>query len=247
MKCEESRSHLEAYRDGELDLTNTLGVEAHLRDCDACSRAYEQLGSLRTALRSESFRFQPTGDFEARLKTALRREAGTRSQKFNWRWLVPALSTAGLLIVFSLIFLSRSPSDDTVAREVVSSHVRSLMAANHLVDVPSEDRHTVKPWFDGKLDFSPPVKDLSEKDFALIGGRLDYIENRPVAALIYQRRKHQINVFIWPTASRDSRPVIQVQQGYNVIHWIKSGMNYWAISDLNVAELQQLQEEIEKE
>ena len=247
MKCEESRSHLEAYRDGELDLTNSLELEAHLRDCAACSQGYDQLGSLRTALRSESFRFQPTVDFETRLKTSLRREAGTRSQIFNWRWLVPALSTAGLLIVFSLIFISRSPSDDTVAREVVSSHVRSLMAANHLIDVPSSDSHTVKPWFDGKLDFSPPVKDFAEQDFLLIGGRLDYIENRPVAALIYQRRKHQINVFIWPTASRDSRPAVQVQQGYNLIHWIKSGMTYWAISDLNAAELQQLQEEIEKQ
>src|SRR5690349_7812242 len=166
MKCEESRSHLNAYCDGELDLTDTLELEEHLRDCAACSLAYEQLGSLRTGLRSESLRFQPTAAFESRLRTSLRHEAGAQRQKLYWRWLVPALSAAGLLIVFGLFFIARSPADDVVAREVVSSHVRSLMAANHLIDVQSKDTHTVKPWFDGKLDFSPPVKDFAEQDFA---------------------------------------------------------------------------------
>jgi anti-sigma factor RsiW len=247
MKCEESQSHLNAYCDGELDLTDTLELEEHLRDCATCSLAYDQFGSLQTGLRGESLRFQPTAAFESRLRKTLRDEAGTRPQKLNWRWLVPALSAAGLLIAFSFFFIARSPGDDAVAREIVSSHVRSLMATNHLIDVPSQNPHTVKPWFDGKLDFSPPVKDFAEQDFTLVGGRLDYIENRPVAALIYQRRKHQINVFIWPTASGDSRPVVHEQQGYNLIHWIKSGMTYWAISDLNAAELQQLQEELEKQ
>src|ERR1043166_4236996 len=247
MKCDESQSQLQAYSDGELDLTRNVELEGHLHDCAVCSQTHDNLKTLHKALRSERVRFQPNADFEARIKSALRREAHGGGHAFHWRWLVPLFSAAGLLIVFSGYLLTRSPGDDLVAREIVSSHVRSLMTTNHLIDVPSEDPHTVKPWFDGKLDFSPPVRDFTAQGFALVGGRLDYIANRPVAALIYERRKHQINVFIWPAAGRDTNATAQVQQGYNVIHWTRSGMIYWAISDLNLAELQQLQGELEKQ
>jgi anti-sigma factor RsiW len=246
MKCDEFHYQLHAYSDRELDLTRSLELEAHLRECAACSRAHENLKTLQKALRSDSLRVQPSADFEGRIKSTLHHEADTDSQTSRWRWLIPALSAAALLMVFVGFMLMRSPADDLIAHEVVSSHVRSLMTTSHLIDVPSEDPHTVKPWFDGKLDFSPPVKDFSAQGFALIGGRLDYIGNRPVAALIYERRKHQINVFIWPSSSRDTNAAAQVQQGYNLIHWTKSAMTYWAISDLNLAELQQLQGELER-
>ena len=247
MICEQSNSRLQAYFDGELDVTDSLEVEEHLHGCAGCSQAYGGLQTLRESLRSDALRSQPPAALETRIKSAVRREAGERTKRFDWRWLIPALSAAILLIVFAGFLLTRSRTDDLVTGEIVSSHVRSLMMSGHLIDVPSEDPHTVKPWFDGKLDFSPPVKDLTAGGFALIGGRLDYIANRPVAALIYQRRKHQINVFIWPSAGGDAKPAAEVRQGYNLIHWTKSGMTYWAISDLNLAELQELAEQLQSQ
>jgi len=246
MKCQELQSQLHAYRDGELDLTSSLEIESHLNECKVCFQVNDNLKTLQKALRSDALRFQPNPDLEARIRSALRREARGAGTRVGWRWLIPVLSAAVLVIVFGGYLLTRSPGDDLIAREVVSGHVRSLMTPGHTIDVVSEDPHTVKPWFDGKLDFSPPVRDFTAQGFALIGGRLDYIANRPVAALIYERRKHPINVFIWPAAGGDTKAVAQVQQGYNVIHWTKSGMTFWAISDLNLAELQQLEGELEK-
>ena len=246
MNCQESKSQLQPYLDGELDLTRSLEIEKHLRECSACSQALNSLRLLQESLRNESLRFQPTAGLEKRVRSALRRESDSRAPTFRARWLIPALTAAALVIVFAGYLLTRTPADDLVSSEVVSSHVRSLMTSSHLIDVPSEDPHTVKPWFDGKLDFSPPVKDLTAQGFALIGGRLDYIDNRPVAVLIYQRRKHTINVFVWP-ANGDTKQAAQVRQGYNLIHWTKSGMTYWAVSDLNLAELQQLAEELQNQ
>jgi anti-sigma factor RsiW len=135
---------------------------------------------------------------------------------------------------------SRSSAEDLLVREVLSSHVRSLQVANHQTDVSSSDQHKVKPWFQGHLDFSPPVKDLSKERFSLVGGRLDYLGDHPVAALVYKRREHFINLFIWPSSSDSAAaPAALSRQGYHLSHWTDAGLIYWAVSDLNQNELEE--------
>lgn len=243
MSCQQTRELIHGYVDGELDLVKSIEIEQHLAACPACTQSYKGMRSLQAVVRNEGLRFQPAADLEKRLRTSLRREDKTerRPALLNWGWLLAATLCGAVLIgMLSLAGLFSRPSpDDLLAQEVVASHVRSLMA-NHLTDVPSTDQHTVKPWFDGKLDFSPTVKDLTQQGFTLTGGRLDYIGNRPVAALIYMRRQHPINLFVWPatTAPATSEKALE-RQGFNLIRWSNGGMTYWAVSDLNLAELQQ--------
>lgn len=241
MSCQQTHELIHGYLDGELDLVTSIEIEKHLADCQACAQNYEALRGLQSRLRDDSLRFEPPAKLEKRLHSALRREAEPRSPIFRWRWAVVAASLFAAVVIIATVVMisSRQSRDDVLAQEVVASHVRSLMA-NHLTDVPSSDRHTVKPWFDGKLDFSPSVKDLSQQGFSLYGGRLDYIGNRPVAALVYQRRQHSINVFVWPaTEAPAMNGRASEHQGYNLIRWSNAGMTYWAVSDLNLAELQQ--------
>jgi anti-sigma factor RsiW len=240
---------IHGYLDGELDLVRNLEIESHLRDCSACARSYENLRVLHSVMSDDALRFEPAAGFEDRVRASVRRETPTVRKPFAWsrRWLVGSFAVVLLVVIIvALTTLRRAPStDDLVAQEVVSSHVRSLMAG-HLTDVATSDQHTVKPWFDGKLDFSPPVRDLSTQGFILTGGRLDYIVNRPVAALIYQRRQHSINLFVWPAAAQsDATERASVRQGYNLIHWTNASMTFWAISDLNLAELQEFARDLQ--
>jgi anti-sigma factor (TIGR02949 family) len=243
MTCQETRQVIEAYADGELDLLRTLELERHLEDCAECRALYDQVQELRSAVRTHAPYFAAPEGFEKRIRTQLRRRRQGRPETvaapgLAWRLSALAAGIVGL-VVFSAIFVSmlRRPAGETVAQQVVSSHIRSLME-NHLTDVPSSDQHTVKPWFNGRLDFSPPVKDLKAEGFPLTGGRLDYLDARPVAALLY-RRQHTINLFVWPSPNSDSGPQVSTIKGYNLIHWTQSGMTYWAVSDLNSRELNQ--------
>ncbi len=243
MSCQTTQKLLDGYLDGELDLVRNVEMEEHLRECPACGRAYEDRQALRAAVRTGATYFKTPAELEERIRSAVRKAAKAEPapRATSWGWLsVAAAAAAVVLLAWTVVLLLRGPSDEKLlAQAVVSSHVRSLMAA-HLTDVQSSDQHTVKPWFTGKLDFSPAVKDLANKGFPLVGGRLDYLDNRPVAALVYQRREHFINLFIWPaTRSADVAEKTQARQGYNLLYWTRAGMAYWVVSDLNQSELRE--------
>lgn len=250
MNCEETGELIDAYADGELDLVSSLSVERHMKVCEDCLRAHQNLKALRSLMHDESLYFRASAGLRKNITSALRAEVKSerRLPLASWRWLAAAASVAFVAIA-ALTFVQRpkgTSPEDLVAQEVVSSHVRSLMEPHHSVDVPSSDQHTVKPWFNGKLDFSPSVENPVDQGFPLVGGRLDYLAGRSVAALVYQRHQHYINLFIWPsTDARELAEKSMGRQGYNLIHFNKSGMEYWVISDLNEAELRQFVEIIQ--
>jgi len=242
MNCSELRTLLHAYVDGELDLVKSLEVEEHLRGCAACARQVADQQSLKAAFAQEGLRHMPDARLHWRVMSALKKEQ--RKESWHARAWLPwggalAASLLAALVLWRTLPVGLSAQDALVA-EVTSDHVRSLMA-DHLTDVLSTDQHTVKPWFDGKLAFAPPVTDFKDQGFPLVGGRLDFLGGHPVAAIVYQRRRHYINVFVCPenrdltTASFEAS-----HDGYNLIHWSRSGMNFWAVSDLGTAELQDL-------
>ena len=250
MNCQEAQHLMHGYMDGELDLLSNLSIEEHISACPSCALAYQNQQALKDAMRDGSLYKSAPANLHRRVRSLVReankREQGRRSA-WSWRWLAAGASLALVAIIVGVLVFGSSGAvnDELLAQEVVSSHVRSLMA-NHLTDVPSSDQHTVKPWFDGKLDYSPTVMDLAAQGFPLVGGRLDYIGNRPVAALIYQRRQHFINLFIWPaTGESNGRNKMAVRQGYNLIHWNHAGMTYWAVSDLNISELQEFAQDLQ--
>jgi anti-sigma factor RsiW len=236
--CDELQTLLHGYVDGELDLVHQLDAERHLESCPACARACKQLQGLQATLKDPSFRFEPSPGLRGRIVSSLRKVDPVPPPRRSRLWLAVAscAATFALAAWGVSLWMSRG-EEDRVAQEVVASHVRSLLA-NHLTDVASTDRHTVRPWFHGQLDFSPAVPDLSAAGFVLVGGRLDYVDNRVVAALVYKRRKHTINVLIWPSSSNtDEEPRALTRQTYHLVHSSRAGMTSWAVSDLNPDEL----------
>lgn len=243
MTCAEADPLLNAYFDGELDLAGSLGVERHLSECAACSLLYQNLQRLREDIAAADLDFGANANLH-RLRSSIRRRTGL-SRPWLWRAWIPALAAAALVI--GVMVPSRIPrTSGSSDREVVDSHVRSLMS-DHLMDVPSSDRHTVKPWFQGKLNFSPPVLDLGAYGFVLTGGRLDVVGGRPAAAIVYKRRGHIINLLVAP-AEHPSDKLQQSQlDGYHVVQWRTGALGYWAVSDLNAAELGQFAELVRRE
>jgi anti-sigma factor RsiW len=160
------------------------------------------------------------------------------------RWMLLAASFAAVSVVsWNLALMTASSRDGEIENEVLTAHVRSLMVPGRLVDVESTDQHTVKPWFAGKIDFAPPVRDLAADGYPLTGGRLDYIDGHPVAALTYKVRLHPVNVFVWPDAgASDAAPKMQSMKGYSIVHWVRGGMRYWAVSDAGTQEISRFAE-----
>lgn len=243
MNCHDIQTAIDGYLDGELDPIKNQEIEQHLPGCMRCSTAWQSHQALQKALEAGPLYFKSPVALRRRIQSSVRhaQRADAPGPVRSWRWAGIAASLAIMAILtWRLVPVLQGPAtNDLVAQEVISNHIRSMMV-NHLVDVASSDRHTVKPWFNGKLDFSPTIPDLTEQGFPLVGGRLDYMENRVVAAIVYRRREHIVNLFVWPSQDGSfQKPIPHQQQGYHLFRWAQSGMTYWVVSDLNSRELQE--------
>lgn len=246
MNCEMTSELLHGYLDGELDAARAAEFERHLEKCPACVAELETQESLRSSLRRAQLYEKAPQPFRVKVLSELphpnvvsmpqRRTAFASPQLWTW------LAAAVLILAFiAWRNLPGAPSESVLAAQVVDAHLRSLQPG-HLADVISTDQHTVKPWFDGKIDFAPPVTDFASDGFPLQGGRLDVVHGRTVAALVYARRKHLISVFIWPSKDPDYAPQSGEMQGFHWVGWRKNGMEFWAASDVSPGDLQALQQ-----
>ena len=272
MNCEEATKLMDGYLDSELDPITSQKIEQHLRECPKCDQAYKIHGSLIRVIGNATPYYKAPAELREQIQSSLRDAVGAKDKdgsgqpgqlsvprpqgerrlvlsQMPWNWLALAAAIMlGALITAVFLPRMRAPNaDQFLATQLIANHVRSLMA-NHLMDVPSSDQHTVKPWLDAKLDFAAPVADLSSQGFPLIGGRLDYLNNHSVAALVYQKRKHFINLFIWPTTPEDSTAQTMVErEGYHLVHWSDGDFTYWAVSDVNPSDLQNFKQLFEQQ
>lgn len=256
MSCAETRRLLDAYVDNEIDVRGALDIDDHLAQCPACATARRGLRELRALARENLVSYALPEGFEARLGAALRaqpvperRSAPAeppapppaplvlrRRNRSAWIGFTSAAAAAALVAAVGPSLWHRG-SEAAGEDAIFAAHVRSLQA-NHLTDVASSDQHTVKPWFQGKLDYSISARDYAQAGFPLVGGRLDYVEDRPAAALVYQRARHVVNLFVWPASNARDEPLRHVtHRGYSAYRWTRDGMSHSVVSDLNDAEL----------
>jgi anti-sigma factor RsiW len=248
MNCNEARIQLSGYVDGELSTSQCSRLDTHVSGCAACQRDRSAQSFVHEEVRRELTRFQAPAALHRRIRRELQAKSSESRdswwRRLNWATLTPAAGMAfAVLFSANVVIMASLPSkEDRLADEVLTSHVRALVAS-HEIDIASSDRHTVKPWYTGKLDFSPPVTDFVADGFKLTGGRLDYVDGRTVAALVYQHGAHLVDVFIWPAPSQGStRPSSLARRGYNLVHLNHGRMSYWIASDLEAPELGRLEE-----
>jgi anti-sigma factor RsiW len=252
MECNTVRPLLDADSDGELDLVRHLELEEHLRACASCAGLAEAICSRRNALRESLPRFTAPPHLVANIRAALAAEIKPAASlptpasgaSIAWRfWRIAGIAASiGVALLIGYNLGGANARSNALFDDAVSSHIRSL-EAGHLTDVASTDQHTVKPWFAGKLDFAPPVFDLAAAGFPLIGGRLEYLDGRPAAALVFQRRKHAINLFVWPSGSSSMSTRQTSRDGYNAVSWSQGSFNFVAVSEIPAAELAQFADE----
>jgi anti-sigma factor RsiW len=233
---------VQAELDGELDAAQAAALEAHRTDCPICRAAQAELMRARGLMRGDLYEPMPD-DVRTRVMARLRQVAPPPApaprRRRNWDWLRgPSIGFGlGAACAAAISLLVVLPERNDLIDQVVADHIRALQPG-HLEDVVSTDQHTVKPWFDGRIDFAPPVRDFAAEGFPLRGGRLDYLGGRPVAALVYQRDKHIIDLYVWPASGAGPHLAGDTTiQGYNVVHWAAGGMNFWAVSDVERSQL----------
>jgi anti-sigma factor RsiW len=243
MTCDEVEILLHALLDGELDAGHARDVEAHLAGCPRCARQLAAYRDMQTVLARTDLRYEAPAALRRRIEQALPSPSVAKPnrrsllQGFAFGGVLSGALAAGLVTV-----VLRNDRDQRVIGDVVNAHLRSLQG-DHLIDVQSSNQHTVKPWFNGRLDVAPPVVDLTAQGFTLIGGRLDYVDAKAVGALVYKRRAHVINLFVLPTSMADRfAPGAEVVQGFNIRRWSAQGLVFWAISDINGEELQEFED-----
>jgi anti-sigma factor RsiW len=244
MTCDEAEILLHPLIDGELDAGHAREVEDHIAGCARCAADLQAYRELSKAVAGADLRYAAPPELRRRIEAALpqtrapNRRAVIRG--FAMGSAVSAIAATGLVAI-----VLRDDDQQRILSEIVSAHLRSLQAG-HLTDVLSTDQHTVKPWFNGKLDVAPPVVDLTAQGFTLIGGRLDYVDARAVGAIVYRRRSHVINLFVAQTASAEPRAAkMETIQGFNIRSWGDRGLKYWAVSDLAADELAEFGEKFE--
>lgn len=242
MECERARKLIDAYVDRELAVDVSAEIEQHIETCAACRARSESRQALSAHLKNPALYVAAPDRLRRRIADAIAAESApaARRQPARRQWMqLAAASVAAAALGSGTTYLSLAPGvGPELADEVVAGHLRSLQIESRLVDVPSSNEHTVKPWFDGKVDFAPPVVDLAADGFPLVGGRLDYADHRAIAALVYRHNQHIINLFVWPAGDgRAAGTTEEQRQGYNLVHWADGRMTYWAVSDLNAVDL----------
>jgi anti-sigma factor RsiW len=253
MNCEFAQTTVHAYFDGELDAVRSADFESHTEICVECQAELDAISTLRKRLQESDLFEQASPQLVERIRKQIAQETNeSRAKIFSMRrpFRIPAFGAlaAAAACVAVVFFMLQSHTESTrITAELVDAHVRSLQPG-HLTDVISTDQHTVKPWFDGKLDFIPPVADFSQQGFPLVGGRLDIIDGHNVAALVYSRRKHTINVFVWPYREKEvSLMNSGSRQGYNWLQWQSGEMEFCLISDASPADLREMKDLIRQE